>query len=224
MRVAALRTIHVAMFVSALTTAAWASNGAFVTVQSLTADLESRNIDRIDKSLNDIKTMSHKGEILPFVADLWEQRKDKHPGLPWGVIESEVVRVELADILLQAVKNGRAKLDPEPMHRLLSGSINSNDPDVARKAIGALSIVDDEADVDGIHQVAKRKDPATFRVAVATLAQMCNQKAARAIAELETSITEPQFTSYIAQRKHDSEEFKKKTAWCDPARSGLGSK
>ena len=181
MKVAAL---HTATLLIVLTTAAWASNDAFVTVQSLTADLESRNIDRIDKSLNDIKTMSHKGEILPFVADLWEQRKGKHAGLPWDVIESEVVRVELADILLQAVKNGRMKLDPQPMHHLVSGLINSDDPDVARKAIGALSIVDDDADVEGIYQVAKRKDPATFRVAFATLTQMFNQKAARSVAEL----------------------------------------
>lgn len=224
MNIAALRIVLTATVLIVHTTTAWASNETFVTVQSLTADLETRNIDRVGKSLNDIKTMSYKGQILPFVADLWEQRKDKHPGLPWDVIGSEIVRVDLADILLQAVKNGRMKMDPQPMHRLVSGLITSNDPDVARKAIGALSIVDDETDVDGIHQVAKQKDPATFRVAVMTLSSMCNQKAARAIAELETSITEPQFKSYIAQRKHDSDEFKKQTAWCDPARSNVGSK
>jgi hypothetical protein len=64
--------------------------------------------------------------------------------------------------------------------------------------------------VEKIHEIAKRKDTATFRVAVATLAQMCNLKAAGAIADLETSIAEPQFKSYIVQRKPDSEEFKKK--------------
>jgi hypothetical protein len=224
MRVVALRIIQIVIVITLVTTAAWPSNDAFVTVQSLTADLESRNIDRIDKSLNDIKTMSYKGQILPFVAELWEQRKDKHPSLPWDVIGSEIVRVELADILLQAVKNGRMKLDPKPMHRFVSSLINSNDLDVVRKSIGALSIVDDEGDVDGIHQVARRKDPATFRIAVLTLIRMCNPKAARAIVELETSITEASLKAYIADNKRKSEEFKKETMWCDPVRLGLESK
>lgn len=219
-----MRITHIALCLVLLSTAVWASNSVFVTVQSLTADLESRNIDQIDKSLNDIKTMSYKGEILPFVEDLWEQRKDKHPSLPWDVIVTKIVRVELADILLQAVKNRRLKLDPQPMHRLVSGLVDSTDPDVARKAIGALAIVDDETDVDRIHQVAKRKDPATFRIAVLTLTQMCNQRAGNAIAELEASITEPQFNSYIKQRRRDSEDFKNRTAWCDPARSDRGPK
>src|SRR5713101_3969811 len=110
MKVDAMRITHIALFLVLLSTAVWASNGAFVTVQSLTADLESRNIDQIDKSLNDIKMMSYKGEILPFVVDLWEKRKDKHPRLPWDVIETKIVRLELADILLQSVKNRRLKL------------------------------------------------------------------------------------------------------------------
>lgn len=219
MKTDVVRTTYVVALLILITAVAMASSEVFVTAQSLTADLESRNLDRIDKSLNDVKAMSYKGEILPFIADLWAQRKDKHPRLPWDVIETKLVQVELADVLLQAVKNGRIKLDFEPMHQLVSGLVDSSDPDLARKAIGALSMVDDDADVDGIHRIAKRKDPATFRVAVATLTQMCNEKAVRAIAELEMSITEPQFKAYIAQRKHDSEEFKKKSAWCDPARS-----
>lgn len=222
MKVVPMRITHIALFLILLSTVVWASNGAFVTVQSLTADLESRNIDQIDKSLNDIKTMSYKGEILPFVVDLWEKRKDKHPRLPWDVIDTKIVRLELADILLQAVKNRRLKLDSQPMHRFVSGLVDSDDPDLARKAIGTLAILDDEADVDRVHQVAKGKDPATFRIAVLTLTQMCNQKAASAIAELEVSIAEPQLNSYIKQRKRDSEEFKNRTAWCDPARFDRG--
>ncbi|MDH5667910.1 MAG: hypothetical protein OEY86_07865 [Nitrospira sp.] len=224
MEKAAMRIVYMATAVIVLATAAWASSGTFVTVQSLIADLESRNIRRIDRSLNDIKTMPFKGQILPFVADLWEQRKDKHPGLPWDVIDSEVVRVELADILLQSWKNKLVKLDPEPMHRYLLGLITRQDPDVARIAIVALSAVDDEADVEGIHQVAKQKEPATFRVAIISLSRMCNQKAAKAIAELEESIAEPQFKSFIVKRKQFSEEFRKRSTWCNPARSNVESK
>ena len=224
MKALTIPIVPTATILIVLLTTAWAANDVFVTVQSLTADLESKNIDRIDKSLNDIKTMSYKGQILPFVTDLWEQRKDKHPGLPWDVIGSEVVRVELADILLQAWKNRLVKLDPEPLHRYVAGLITSPDPDVARIAIVALSMVDDEADVEGIHQIAKQQEPATFRVAVLSLSRMCNQKAAKAMAELERSIAEPPLKSFIVERQQVSEEFKKQSTWCHPTRSNVGSK
>jgi HEAT repeat protein len=197
------------------------SGGSFVTVQSLTEDLRSRDINRIDKTLNDIKAMPSKGEILPFIMELWDQRNERHPDLPWDVIGTEVIRVELADIILQAVKNGRLRVDPKPMHSFVSKSVNSNDPDVARKAIGALAIIDDETDVDKILGVAKRNDPTTFRAAVATLTQMCNERAARAIADLEVSTKDDTLRSYVRQRKHDSDEFKKRTTWCSSYKPGL---
>src|SRR5574338_558186 len=65
-----------------------AFGGTSVTIESLIVDLESKDIDRIDKSLNDVKRLSRKGQILPFIADLWDQRKEKYPGLPWDVINT----------------------------------------------------------------------------------------------------------------------------------------
>jgi hypothetical protein len=192
-----------------------AFGGASVTVESLQVDLKSKDIDRIDKSLNDIKRMSHKGEILPFVVDLWEQRKEKYAGLPWDIVNANVVRVGIADILLQAEKNGKIKLDYQPIHQFVLSQINSNDPDVARKAIGALALVDDSADVSQIKQIALKKDPATFRIAVASLTQMCNETAKNAIADLEVEVAESDLKAYLEKRKRESDEFKKKTTWCD---------
>ncbi len=221
-RLAGVRGFYTAATFVFLAVCGVAFGGTSVTIESLTADLESKDIDRIDKSLNDVKRLSNKGQILPFIADLWDQRKEKHPGLPWDVINTNIVRVEIADILLQAHQNARIKLDPQPIHRFVVGQIDSDDPDIARKAIGALALVDDSADVGKLKEIATRKDPATFRLAVATLTQMCNENAKSAVAELDNSIIEPELKSYIQKRRHDSDEFKKRTAWCD--RSGSNSK
>lgn len=217
-RPAALRGLQTAATLVFLAVCSVAFGGNGVTIESLIADLESKDTDRIDKSLNDVKRLSNKGQILPFIADLWDLRKEKYPGLPWDVINTNIVRVEIADILLQAHQNARIKLDPQPIHRFVIGQIDNDDPDIARKAIGALALVDDSADVGRLKQIATRKDPATFRPAVATLSQMCNEHAKSAVAELENSIVEPELKSYIENRRRDSDAFKKRTGWCD--RSG----
>lgn len=191
-----------------------ASSNTAVTPQSLKEDFQSRDIERITESLEDIKSMTFKGQILPFVQDLWETRKDKYPCLPWEVIETEIVKVELADILGQAIMNGHIRLDLTPIHNYLSRLIASPDFTVSRKAIGALSIIGDETDVEKIVTVAKRLEPATFRIAILTLTMMCNEKAASAVAELEASITNSEWRSFILESRRESEDFKNHTDFC----------
>ena len=159
--------------------------------------------------------MSYKGQILPFVQDLWEKRKNQHPNLPWDVIAYKIVRVELADILGQAIKNGHVKMDLNPIHNYLFHLIESTDSAVSRKAIGALSIIGDERDVEKIVTVAKRLEPAIFRIAVLTLTMMCNETAARAVLELEASITDSELRSFIIESTEESEDFKKTSNFCN---------
>lgn len=186
-----------------------------VTLQSLTEDLHSREIDRIAESLNQVKSMSYNGHILPFIQDLWEQREDKYPSLPWEIIELEIVRVELANILGQAIKNEEIRMALPPIHNYLSDLIFSTDSPVARKAIGALSLIGDETDVAKILTVAKKVEPRTFRIAVATLTMMCNEKAKKALVELKETITKSEFLSIINDNIRESEDFKRDTQWCD---------
>jgi hypothetical protein len=93
-----------------------ATEEVFVTEESLIEDLLSKNVDRIGKSMNNIKSQRYQGQILPLITDLWEQRKDKRPDLPWRLIGTDIIRVELADILMQAYNNGRVRTDPKPIH------------------------------------------------------------------------------------------------------------
>jgi len=187
----------------------------FVTVQSLKEDLRSKDFDRIEESLSNVKRKSYKGHILPFIQDLWDQRKDKYPDLPWDVMEYDIVRVQLADILGQAVRNARIRMDVKPIHNFLVSLIDSTDRDVSRKALGALSMIGDETDVEKIFSVAKRMDRGTFRISVLTLTMMCNEKAARAVAKLEALVTNPDLRSFIIESRRDSEDFKKNSGWCN---------
>ena len=191
-----------------------ATERVFVTEESLTEDLLSKNVDRIDRSLNNIKGQRYQGQILPLITDLWEQRKERRPDLPWRLIGTDIIRVELADILMQAYKNGRVRTDPKPIHDYLSGLVNHEDLDVQRKAIGALSAIDDEQDVDKILAVAKRQEIYTFPVSVIALTTMCNEKASKAVAELGAIVDDSNLRAILSKTKQKSDDFKERTTWC----------
>lgn len=191
------------------------SNDNFVSIDELTAELNTRNIDRILKALNTVKRMSYQGKILPFVHDLWDEREDKYPDLPWKTVNADIVKVEIANILLQAEANGRIEIHREELHKFVSRLINSADVDVARSAILTLTLTDDERDVDKIFSIAKQQKKGTFRASVLTLAKMCNSVASKALDQLEKDVEKSELKSFIAETRASMEAFKERTRWCD---------
>ena len=192
-----------------------ASSNPYVSVEELTAELKTKDIDRILKALNTVKQMTYQGEILPFIRDLWDSRKEKYPELPWDTINTDIVKVDIANILLQAAANGKTKIDKEKVHQFVAGLISSSDVDVARNAILTLSLIDDAKDVGGILAIAKQKKKGTFKASVIALSKMCSPEATLALDQLEVSISDAEYKSYITETKREAQSFKERTRWCE---------
>ncbi|NOY16309.1 MAG: hypothetical protein GXP23_05140, partial [Gammaproteobacteria bacterium] len=193
---------------------ATAASDSFVSVADLKAELKSKNIDHIIKVMNRVKQMSYQGQILTFLHDLWDEQEVKYPDLPWETIRVDVIKLEIADILLQANANGKIKIDREKFHKFILELIDSADIDVVRNAIIALSIIDDEKDVDKIFFIAKRQLKGTFRASVLTLSKMCNPAAGRALDRLEDHVTKSDRKSFITKTRDSMATFKERTGWC----------
>ncbi len=158
-----------------------ATNGEYIHVDDLISVLKSKNITKIIETTNSIKGMYYQGEILPFIRDLWDNRKNKHPDLPWKTINAKVVRLEIANILIQAERNGRIRIDVNDIHEFAAPLIEDEDPFVARNAVSILAIIDDENDVGRILSLAKQQNRSTFRSSVLALSDMCNSEAGKAL-------------------------------------------
>jgi hypothetical protein len=158
--------------------------------QSLTAGLSrdqvlssirTGNLDAIKTTLNQIKGMAYPQDILPVMQDIWDGKSDQYPDLPWRVLKSDIVRTEVADILLQAHYNGLIKINVASIREYLLKEIRNSDSETARTALLALAPLDDAADVPALVDIAKQFDPHTYRAAVITLARMCNPKASEGL-------------------------------------------
>ena len=210
-----LTLLLLSLLLSLSSATAFGSNDDFVTVYELTKELNTRNIDRIVKALNTVKRMSYQGKILPFIRDLWDGREDKYPDLPWKTVNVDIVRVEIANILLQAAVNGKIEIDTEKLHKFVSSLIDSADVEVSRIAILTVSLIDDERDVGKIFSIAKQQKKRTFRASVLALAKMCNSAASVALDQLEKHVENSESKSFIAETRDSMEAFKKRTRWCD---------
>ncbi len=189
----------------------------YVDVKTLEVELKTRNIDRIIVTLNAIKRMRYQGQILPYIEDLWYLKRDRYPDLPWDVIESDIIKVELADILLQAERNGFIDIETLQIHSYLSSRLDTSDVLVIRNSILALGTIDDPSDVPRILALAKRQKEGIFHAAVLTLAEMCNSSAKVALDHLEHEITDVELLEFLVSTREKIDRMKTAGRLCDDA-------
>lgn len=187
----------------------------FVSVEDLKADLQTRDIDRIVKALNVVKQMKYQGQVLPFLVDLWTNQKDKYPDLQWEIINSDIVKVDIANVLLQAQRNGRIQIGKGSVYEFVASLLDSSDVQVAQNAILTLSLIDEPRSVERILSAANRKNKWTFRSSFLALTSMCHPSADKALDQLEIRVTDDsELTAEIQKGRLKMMEYKTRTGMC----------
>jgi hypothetical protein len=187
----------------------------FINVENLKADLQTRDIDRIGKTLNDVKQMKYQGQILPFLVDLWSNQKAKYPELQWEIINSDIVRVDIPNVLLQAQRNGRIQINDDELYEFLAKLLGSSDLQVAQNAILTLSLIDEPRSVEKILSAASRKNKWTFRSSFVALTSMCHPAAEKALDQLEVLVKDDRDISVEIQKgRLKMKEYKTRTGIC----------
>ena len=187
----------------------------FINMENLKADLQTRDIDRIGKTLNDVKQMKYQGQILPFLVDLWSNQKAKYPELQWEIINSDIVRVDIANVFLQAQRNGRIQINDDELYEFLEKLLGSSDLQVAQNAILTLFLIDEPRSVEKILSAANRKNKWTFRSSFVALTSMCHPAAEKALDQLEVLVKDDRDISVEIQKgRLKMKEYKTRTGIC----------
>ncbi len=84
----------------------------YVQIEELAAALNDNDITKFEELRNVllIRLSSHRKEVL-FLRDLWRRDQKKYPDILWKNVNSPVIRLEIADILVQASKSSILDLD-----------------------------------------------------------------------------------------------------------------
>ncbi|MEO3431067.1 hypothetical protein AAFN88_19590 [Pelagibius sp. CAU 1746] len=169
-------------------TALAVDNAAAVTREELTAALNSKDIDGILMVTNAIKRMRHKDSILPVVQAVWRQDRRALPDVDWETASFPAVRVEMANILLQADRNGLLDADVAGIATYLRGRMADTSGHTLGQVILTLGLLDTAEDVPAIYAVAEQQDSPTFGAAVIALSRMCDPAADAALDALEGTV------------------------------------
>ncbi len=187
-------------------------NSEYVTVERLKTALKSENVGGIRDLLNDVGRMRYPGEILLFLKDVWDQKKEQHPTLSWKTINKPIVRVAIAAKLLRGLSNHVIEIDPKPIQKYLRKAIDGPLLQVQSDAIIALEPLDDPDDVPIIYEVALRQNLGTFHSAIFALNLMCNDAARNALNELRIAVRHDELRSFMdeaARGLSEESEYKK---------------
>lgn len=157
--------------------------------------LQTGDIDKIVRALNDIKKPRYQGEILPFIEHLWEERSDLYTDLPWAVLGSDRVKVDIADIILQAKRNGNIERDVSDVNNFVRAAMDSDDKEVAMHAVLAAVSIETSETIEHLKRIALKQEKPTFRAAILSLASMCHSDAVVALASIESSLISQSKTS-----------------------------
>src|SRR5260370_42172079 len=80
-----------------------------ISASELKRVLQSEDEREIVGAMNRVKQNQESHQLLMFVVDLWKNNRTEHPDVPWTIVNSERIRIEIANVLAQASNNGFVK-------------------------------------------------------------------------------------------------------------------
>lgn len=208
-----LQKLSFAMVIVLFSPTLGAAERPSITFDQLRNVFESEDIDRIVRSLNQVKTQ-YNTRLLSFLQDLWLGRSEKHPTVYWDSVSESAVRVEIANVLLQASERRRLDVPRSELARFVRSKVDSPDIDVATTAILTLKILDEDVDVQILEKIALRSDgpelndPARFRASVISLATMCNAASDAALMRVAQKVQEQDHLDFIKETREKVSAFK----------------
>lgn len=180
----------------------------------------SRDSDRMISAINRAKMVAHIDcDIVPFILGLWRRDKAEFADLPWDFLSTPLIRAELANLLVQARRNGLVEIDPSEFREFLLPYLHDADRRMVGSVLSSLGSLDDPGDVERIAAHIDGGEGRSFKSAVIALARMCNAAAGRELDKVERELSDPAKLQFVADIRGFFEEKKAEGFLCrEPSR------
>ncbi|MFN7219942.1 MAG: hypothetical protein ACK5UX_04825 [Burkholderiales bacterium] len=155
------------------------SKGIEVSREELSLVLVSGQVAQAIDVMNRIKAMQHQGDLLPALLEVWDGKLDNFPKVNRAFIDSPRIRIEVADILIQAERNGLINGRARELAVYARQLSTSQDVDVARQAILVLGVVNAPEDVAFLTRLIDSESAGTFNVAAVSFSRNCAADASK---------------------------------------------
>lgn len=179
-----------------------------ITNDELKMTFESGNVDQIIESLNAVKRMNYQGSILELLRAIWDNAEGVSANFPEHVNQLPIIRMEVANVLLQAERNGLIEFDTAEARAESLVHIHSQDIALLGVTISNLAIIDNDEDVELLKSIAARRNQSTFRRVVLGLATMCSERASDALDDLTPTALSMGELEFLNERRQSMSEIR----------------
>lgn len=161
------------------------STGSGFSGEELKKILQERNASALSESLNKVKKLGATRDGLQLLEKVWAGERSQYPEFAWETIADAGVRLNVADILVQAAKNGDITSEPADVHDFVRNTLDTGSPNLVGQAAITLSTFERDEDVPALERIAMQRDPRTFRSIILALSRMCAPAADAALTRIE---------------------------------------
>jgi len=152
------------------------ASGPIRNVDDLKAVLSGADLGAAVNAMNSSIQLWQEPSAISLMRDIWEDRRESHPSLNWGMLVSSRFRVALAGTLGQIDAHAR----PDCYEYVLV-SVNSTDTRTRADAIRTVGILGSEKDIPALAELSKSEQPIFAMSAIAGLAFIGTPNAIAAI-------------------------------------------
>lgn len=151
----------------------------------LIAVFEQGDTDAVVYALNEIKASPINSEVIELVRCAFEKCNDLDSSWSNPAIDDPLVRINMADVLVQAGRRGHPGIDEPALLQFVLVEMNGPVEEVRQRSLIILSYIGGTENVARIVDVAHATDDlSTFRYAVIALRRMDSGRATKALKQL----------------------------------------
>lgn len=187
-------------------------------IKKLSAALEAQNTRAAVQIINEAKRVAYEEEVLSYMRNLWEGSETIT--LPKEVLEKPIIRINVADLLVQASHNRLLDINEVEFQRYARQLLNSDEIEVSSVAFFVLARIDDPNDVEVIEPFALMESQYLARSAIVAIAMMCNGSAKESLQRIETTLNTQEMQIHLRKTREQFDRLKKSGHLCKGSRDG----
>jgi len=156
------------------------------------------DVDRIVAEINEAKRKIYDQDTINFFSSYWDgSLKYK---LRADISSNHLIRINVADFLVQSAMNGFADMDLTPFREYAVKRLEDENEQVVSSALLVIGRINNDSDVPILKQHVYTESNYIFRSAILALIFMCSDRASDAINEISVDANDDR-RMFISQTK-----------------------
>jgi len=181
-------------------------------IGKLTDALKGNDTEKVLSSINEAKELGYQGETIQLLYSIWTG-EGQPTGISAALVNKDIVRINVADYLVQAHKNELLELSLDEFQSFSRKVLSGDDVEVISSALFVLAHIDDKEDVKLIEPFIHSKSDYLFRSASLSLAMMCNAMSEKTLISLSEKLDVSR-RAYLKDTREKFLSMKEKSFYC----------